>query len=310
MRRASGIRLSAAALLVIQSAGALARAQDDPEPEDEHPAPRRPVVVISDEQLWRYLSGSIGDADTARQHFESVLRQRLELVARSSQLTPEQQRKLEVAGRGDIKRFFDRFQEKKDMINHTQGDMRKLQAVLLELQRDRFNQAFGDLFGEGSLFAKTLRKTVFPEQRSRLGKEVYRSRVEWVISLKDRSLGLSDWQHRRLVDVIVDETLPPEKSGQYDAYAVMYQASYLPEARLRQILDDAQWRKLQEQFQEVRRFERVLIREGYLPERDPTAVARPAVAEQNTRTGDGRFGSAAPQRADGPRLRRAGPPSD
>jgi hypothetical protein len=240
------------------------------------------VFVITDEQFERYVFGQVGDANAARKLFESRLRERIELVGRAYGLTPDQKKKLDVAGRRDIQRVFDRVREKKDMLDRAQGDLGKVRAILLELRRDQRDPATGDLFNDGSLFAKTLWKTLTPEHRSRFGKEFYRSRVEWVVSLKDRSLGLSDEQHRQLVDVIVEETIPLKRYGQYDAYAVMYQASRLPEAKLRRILDDVQWQRLRNQFQQVRRFEGVLISEGYLPEQEPAATA-PAAVEQDVR---------------------------
>jgi hypothetical protein len=282
MRRFCG-RMILAGLVAI-GGGPCARAQD--EPQVERRAPPLRLFVMTDEQFERLIFGQVGGAEEARRLLESRLRERIGLVGRVYGILPEQKKKLEVAGRRDIQRLFDRVREKKEALDRAQGDFGKVQAIFLELRRDQLDPAT-DRFGDGSLFAKTLWKTLNPEQRSRFGKEFYHSRVEWVVSFKDRSLGLSDEQHRQLVNLIVDETLPLRKYGQNDAYAVMYQASRLPEAKIRRILDEVQWQRLRNQFQQVRRFEGVLVKEGCLREQGPAAPAPAAVGQEVRPTATG-----------------------
>ena len=57
-----------------------------------------------------------------------------------------------------------------------------------------------------------------------------------------RSLGLTDGQRRRLEAVLLEETRAPENLATYDYAIVMYQASLIPEARIRPVFDDVQWR--------------------------------------------------------------------
>ena len=126
----------------------------------------------------------------------------------------------------------------------------------------------GDLFGDGSMFAKTLVTTLTLDQRLR-AKEIerirsYRTRVHWVVLPLDGLLGLSQEQHRRFVDVIAQETSPLERYGEFDEDAVMLQASRLPEAKLKPIFDDAQWNRLRGHFDRARRIEKSLIEKGYL----------------------------------------------
>jgi hypothetical protein len=63
---------------------------------------------------------------------------------------------------------------------------------------------------------------------------------------------LSTEQHRRFVELIVNETPPIKNYGEYKAYAVMFQASRLPEERFERILDEKQLRILRKTFRDVR----------------------------------------------------------
>ena len=94
-------------------------AQDDADDEpDQRPkiAPARssgPRLRFSDRQIDRWLFGLDGDVDSARLLSESRLKSRIDYIDRLCSLTPDQRKKLELAGRGDIKRFFDQVAERK-----------------------------------------------------------------------------------------------------------------------------------------------------------------------------------------------------
>jgi hypothetical protein len=262
MRRASRIRLSAAALLVILNAGAPARAQDDPEPEAEQPVPRRSQPVMTAEQLDQWIFR--GSADAARDRLESRLVRVIDQVDQMYALTPEQRKKLEVAGRGDIKRLFDRVQETKEQLDRTAEDPVRAHSVFLEVQTLQ-REIQQNYFEEGSLFAKTLKKVLTPGQHARHERDFYRSRVDRFISFLDRPLRLSHDQHRRFVAVVVDETHPLKKYGSFEYDAMMLQASRLPEEKLKPIFDASQWRLLGGRFDRAKSLERILVTEGYLP---------------------------------------------
>jgi len=251
------------------------------EPEEEQPAQPRPAITITDEQLEEWVYGP-GGADRARQRLESRLSSEIQQVDELSGLTPEQKKKLELAGRGDIKRLLDRAREKMAVIGRARGDPLQARAILVELQPLRVDLN-AHVFGDGSMFAKTLTKTLTSEQRARREDmkrlASYRLRVQWVVFPLDKQLRLSQEQHRRFVAVIVAGTRPLKRYGEYDDDAVMLQASKLPEAKLRPIFDEAQWRKLCQRFDQARQMENILIENGYLPEQEPE-VPRPAAVKE------------------------------
>lgn len=129
---------------------------------DELPAP--PVMHINlrtagleRDNFDRWLFDHEVTERARQKHLEAILDTKIEHSAVVEKLTDPQRAKLRLAGRGDIKRFFDEIQKKRDEF---------------EIERKTFNtglQAFRRLdelstsyrdgpFGGGSLFAKTLWK--------------------------------------------------------------------------------------------------------------------------------------------------------
>ena len=82
-------------------------------------------------------------------------------------------------------------------------------------------------------------------------------------------MGLTADQRHRLVAVLAEETRAPKKFGRYDYQLVMLQASKLPEAKLRPIFSDDQWRKVRRQMDQTRGLETYLKTNGFLPDDGP-----------------------------------------
>jgi hypothetical protein len=77
--------------------------------------------------------------------------------AQEHKLTDRQRAKLKLAGRGDIKRFFDRVEESRIDFEVQRQTFRTGRTALLRL--DPLLQVYREgPFGDGSLFAKTLRR--------------------------------------------------------------------------------------------------------------------------------------------------------
>jgi hypothetical protein len=129
-----------------------------------------------------------------------------------------------------------------------------------------------ELFGQNSLFAKILTRTLTAEQIARYETTMQKERVarhratiKWVVGSMDNTLELSPAQHRQLEELLVEETQPPVRFGEYDYYGVVFQMSLLPEKKLRRILEDRQWVKLTRQFAEASRLGPTLKEGGFLP---------------------------------------------
>jgi hypothetical protein len=268
-----------ATMLAILGLTSPARAQDEDPPEPAEAQPAEPESTMSDEQFEQWIFGKRIQA--AQKLFDSWLEKEIDRVDRTYRLTPEQKKKLELAGRASLKRVFDRFETAREQLHRAGGDFSRIGPVLQELQA--FQQAPHDyLFGGDSLLAKTLKRTLTPAQISDREKILYEGRVEWMASLLDKALGLNVDQHRRLVGLIVEETPPLRRYGTFDYDAIMLQTSRLPRDKLKTILDDVQFRKLVIRYEQARRLESVLIGEGYVAA-SPAETRRPSTGQGGSR---------------------------
>jgi hypothetical protein len=64
-----------------------------------------PRYAVAEESFNLFLLGTTGDTDSVQAYFTAVLDRRIKDVARTDDLTTGQRRKLQLAGRGDIKRL-------------------------------------------------------------------------------------------------------------------------------------------------------------------------------------------------------------
>ncbi len=206
---------------------------------------------------------------------ESQLSLRVDEIDRICKVRPDQRAKLLLAGRGDVKRFMDRVDEKRKKFEEVRKDRNKFGLFHQELQPLRL--AFsGGLFGTGSLLEKTLRRTLDEEQAEKYQGALreraayrYGAAVDLLSTKLARALGLSADQRERLARLIKDETRPPKSMGTLDFNVASYQASQVPMAKYEAILDDAQLKVLERQLVSWRRYEGMVKQQGYIPDDTP-----------------------------------------
>ncbi len=225
---------------------------------------------VSDEQFNSWIFGSAGAAQF-RRRIEFSLTARVSGVDRICLLTDAQRKKLYLAGRGDIKRFFDRVDAHRRKAREGAIDAATLRVILQEVGRGTPNSR-PDLFGDESMFAKVLKSTLTADQLARYQTVTrdefvahHRSTIKWVVTNMDSTLRLSPAQHRKLEELLVAETQPPRRFGEYDYYGVLFQMSLLPAHKLKRIFDDEQWGTLSLQLAEATRLAPALKAGGFLP---------------------------------------------
>ena len=181
---------------------------DEPDPRPKiAPAPIRPVpdLQFSERQIDRWLFGLDGNVDSARLLSVSRLKSRIGYIDRLCILTPDQRKKLELAGRGDIKRFFDEVAERKKAF-HLKDKSRDEVMQSVE-QANHLGRSYrSGLFGGRSLFEKVLQAILDPAQGLLYRRDLYRrdrttvpldrfqARLEWVALTLQKGLSLSDGQ--------------------------------------------------------------------------------------------------------------------
>ena len=110
--------------------------------------------------------------EAARIRLSRVLQKRIEAIHRSCELNDSQTRKLELVGRGAIKRLIDSIAEKKKtFLSERKDDLAALRYLsessdVLALRKNLRDGPFD----EGSLFAKTIGNVLTPEQAAKYSK--------------------------------------------------------------------------------------------------------------------------------------------
>jgi hypothetical protein len=277
--------------LVIAGNCRFARAQDDDDPvenENAQPVNNLRMGMINQgnlEQMDQWVFGRYGGSGGARNKLDSSLLLRIQDLERACGITEVQQRKLRLAGRGDIKRFFDKVEELKRKYQRGQNDSnaniwQEIQPLQVELNTG--------LFGDNSLYAKTIRRTLNHDQAARFESVShertsfrFRATVDWFVVHLDKGLGLTDDQRKQFVELLVNEARPPRKFGPGDYWYLLLQTARLPEAKLKPVFDAPQWRLLSRQFAQAKGMEQWLKTNGVIADdekqrEEPTPpIARP-----------------------------------
>jgi hypothetical protein len=227
-----------------------------------------------------WIGGGLGTPQAARELFEAQLKSRVDRLNGRYQLSATQQKKLFVAGRGDIKRFFDRVDDLRRRQELAAGDR---EARLANIQDfiSLTKAARRDLFDAQSIFAKTIKSTLTPEQIERFAKlepEIAQRRhletIRWVVGTWDETIKLNGVQHAQIEALLVQETRPPRTFGYNDYFGLLLQAAR-HEEKLKAVFTPAQWTTVSAQLAEARRLETILKDEGYVPEESSVAGTPP-----------------------------------
>lgn len=269
--------LAALTLLASIALTRASRAQDDiNEDVVEAAVPVQPQFMIAEENFNMWVYGNSRDAKTARTRLETQIKLQIDEVASVARLTDTQKKKLELAGKGDVKRFFDLVEDKRKGFKAVQNDQNKFNEFYQELRTIQLKLNAG-LYGPDSFYAKTLNHTLDPDQTASFNQVVlererfrYRAQIGQVVANLDNSIGLKADQRRQLLKLIAEETRPPKKSSQYDSYVVLYQLSRLPDERIKPLFaNESQWQAFKRQMTNSKNLERFLIQQGILPDEFP-----------------------------------------
>jgi hypothetical protein len=262
----------AAVVLAIAGWAGTACAQDDEIVEDVPAgAQEQQQFMVAEENFNQWVFGGQGSAGGQQKRFESMLHVQVEGVGRSCTLTDEQKKKLTLAGAADIKRFFERVAVLKKKFDLVKNDQNKFNQFWQDVQPIQAIVNRGT-FGEGSYFKKTLKSVLNSEQVANFDKADrerrlfnYRAKVETVVCNMDEVLSLRAEQRQKLVELLTTPQQVPRTFGQesYGQYAVLYQASRIPEDKLKQILDKPQLITIQRVLNMARGYGQFLKTGGY-----------------------------------------------
>jgi len=215
-----------------------------------------------------------GNAKQARTQIETKLRLQLDELTRVCELTDAQKVKLRLAASSDVKKLFDEYDVIRKKFHDSKHDQDAWNEAWQEVQPMQQKMTAG-LFGDGSFFSKSIRKTLSEEQLAKFEdvnrerrRYRYRAAIESAMVSLENSVALLHSQHEAIVTLLLDETKPPTAFGQYDQQVILYQLSRLPESKLKPILNERQWKTVQNQINQNRGMEQFLIQQGFLPKED------------------------------------------
>ena len=284
-------------------------------PDDGEPPPAADVqddngFMMQEANFDQWIFQGSGNAANGRSRINSHLKLKLDELDRVCVLTEAQKQKLTLAARGDMKRFFDQVEEVRRKFLAVKNDPNGFNQVWQEISPLQQKQAAG-LFGESSIFAKTVRKTLTDEQQARYRTVLderrrfrYRATIEVSLASLANTVALRHDQHEALLKLMVEETQPPNLFGQYDNHVVMYEMSKLPAPKLKGLLDERQWKLLQQQFNQARGMEAHLVQSGIIDQ--PKGGTGGILKSVRTFIGEGDFGGGG-ERAEAVNDRRDAP---
>ena len=206
-----------------------------------------------------------------RKRMEANANVEIETVARHVLLTEAQKKKLKLAARGDVEQFISRAAELRPKLTSKPLDQPQYVALMRELQPLRMTQQYG-VIGENSLYRKTLRHILTDEQRVRwqaLERERQKTVIESAILTWERTANgvkIPVASRQKFVEVLVEYGDLPETRHSFINYVVLVEAGKL-EDRLKPILHEDVWEKLQTQIAQAKQIEATLRRSGQWPVR-------------------------------------------
>jgi hypothetical protein len=272
-RLASPVRMLFLALLAAFVLTTPARAQPEPDDEDA-PRPAQPVQVgWTDEMLDQNIFQEQGNFSAARKHLEDLLALQIEHIDRACGLTDAQKKKVRLSGRGDIKRFVNRYEEIKRKFQLVKHDQQKVfQEIWQDVSRLQIMLQSG-FFLEDSFLLKSLPHTLTREQQERYQAVMnqrrafrHRADIELAVRIMELNAPLRAAQRRALIALLLQVTKPPRKTAQYAYYALQYRLSQLPEEKLKPLFDDAQWKVVSAQLNQFKGIRQWLKQSGQLDE--------------------------------------------
>jgi hypothetical protein len=243
-------------------------APDDEEPPAEAPGVNQ-VFAINETNFDQWVFQSNGNAETARERIKSRLALQVAELERICDLSDAQKEKLSLAARGDVRRFFGQVEEVRAKFMKARNDQNAFGQIWQEIQPLQSKQAVG-LFGDRSLFAKTLRNTLTAEQWEKYRTVLeerhrfrYRATIEVAIASLESSVALRREQRETLGHLLLDRTNPPLVFGRSDYWFVMHRLAGLKEIELKPLFDEQQWNKLRPQLLQAN-YRQMLIQNGVI----------------------------------------------
>lgn len=206
----------------------------------------RVPIAINENALQSKVRWDLNNPAPLRARMNQVLALYIDDYDRTCKLSPAQERKLQLMGRGDIRRYFEQCESFKESIQ----EMPPQEAPNLQRQVQQLRKlAENGIFDSTSLFRRSIPNTLTAEQLAKYEAAVrdcllfrHQAAIKLVVADVDRSSPLSAASRQAFLAMLDKETKPARKFGQFDQDHVLWQLAQIPENQLRPLFDGAQWR--------------------------------------------------------------------
>lgn len=223
--------------------------------------------TLTDQQFDMWLTNG---TNSSVDQVNSQLTMQIQAIDRVCHLQPDQEEKLQLAGRGDVARYQGRVEEmRKKLVGRTydQNEMNEIWQQIQPLQQE-FQAG---ILNDSSLFRKILLRTLEPTQvaeyeaaESTRCADHYAAKVRLYVAVIERSFPMTDSQRLALIKLMLDKTQAPRRFGQNEIYYVMYQASQIPEEEIAKVFDKEYTRVLTAAFGQGAGYEQFLRQQGFI----------------------------------------------
>jgi len=225
------------------------------------------------------IEGNLGrepvsvDSRTAagvRKRFTDALAEEIAALEKFCQLSPSQKRKLDLAGRGDIKQFFDRADELHARYVDQPLTAKERSTAITEMRTVGVAVSNG-LLGDDSLFRKTLRQTLSESQREgykRLLRDREITRLEPLLADWDKKaldITLTPDSRKQLAGLLVDHSNPLGPTASREYWVLTLQIATLQRDDLRPLFAESEWPALERELQEATLLEPTLRAQNKWP---------------------------------------------
>jgi hypothetical protein len=224
------------------------------------------LIQFTEQSFIQNVFGNYRTYNAAREHAENALQVQIDFVANAVPLSDDQKNKLELAGRGDIHRFFTDYERVKRGMTFGGIPRDEWQEVWQKTQPLSTRFAAG-LHGARSLLAKSITSTLAPEQKEvfdamkrQRDTDIYLDHIRMTLALIDRKIPLTRQQRDTVTQMLIRGTTPPLFYGQSNSrlYVVLLKMTELPEEELRAVFNQDEWKIVDALLRQARAMERSL----------------------------------------------------
>jgi hypothetical protein len=218
---------------------------------------------------------NVGNATLGQQRLQEQINLQLVELQNVCQLTAEQKEKLELAARGDLRRFMEEVAVQRRSFNAKKNanDQEAMNNIWQDVQPLQMKLARG-LTSAGSLLVKTVPKTLTPEQAERYEallreRQLFRYRASIGIALHwmEEQVALTEEQRHSISELLL-KMPPPRGVSQYDNYLIMFRLGSVPAEKMRSLLNEHQWGALKRQIDQYQGFKDAWISAGVISAED------------------------------------------